>query len=167
METVYKLSERSLPKTNGLDRYFNGALKRGFDILAAFAGLLLLSPVFLLITLLLKREGPACVFYRGTRAGRAGKPFEILKFRTMYERPENHTGPRVTARDDARITPLGHWLRDTKLNELPQLWNVLIGDMSMVGPRPEEYDIAMKWPKDAPAEILSVRPGITSPGSII
>ncbi|MGB8983004.1 MAG: sugar transferase [Anaerolineales bacterium] len=167
METVYKLSERSLPKTNGLDRFFNGALKRGFDILAAFAGLLLLSPVFLLITVLLKRESSGPIFYRGRRAGQGGKCFEILKFRTMHERPENHKGPRVTARDDARITPLGHWLRDTKLNELPQLWNVLIGDMSMVGPRPEDYDIALKWPKDAQQEVLSVRPGITSPASII
>ncbi len=96
-----------------------------------------------------------------------GKGFGILKFRTMYERAESYAGPRVTGKQDRRITPLGQWLRNTKLNELPQLWNVLIGEMSLVGPRPEDPEIVKTWPADARKEILSVRPGITSPASIL
>ena len=111
-------------------------IKRAFDILASGLGLLLLSPFLLPVALILRRESPGPILYRGPRLGRGGKPFNILKFRTMYERPETYNGPRLTARGDDRITPLGHWLRGTKLNELPQLWNVLVGDMSMVGPRP-------------------------------
>jgi lipopolysaccharide/colanic/teichoic acid biosynthesis glycosyltransferase len=99
--------------------------------------------------------------------GRNEKPFRILKFRTMYEAPASYAGPSVTASGDTRITPLGHWLRDTKINELPQLWNVLVGDMSFVGPRPEDVGIARKWDRDTRREILSVRPGITSPASIV
>ncbi len=142
-------------------------LKRAFDLLVAALGLLLLSPVFLLIALLIKRESPGPVFYRGPRLGYKGRTFGILKFRTMYERPESYQGPRVTGEGDPRITPLGHWLRDTKINELPQLWNVLVGEMSLVGPRPEDPQIAAGWTAESRAEILSVRPGITSPASIL
>lgn len=141
--------------------------KRCFDILVTALGLVVLSPVFLLIALLIRRDSPGPVFYRGPRTGRNGKPFLILKFRTMYERPESYSGARVTARDDDRITRLGHWLRDTKLNELPQLWNVLKGDMSLVGPRPEDPNITANWPANARREILSVAPGITSPASVL
>jgi hypothetical protein len=84
----------------------------------------------------------------------------------MSECAASYAGPKITADGDGRITPLGKWLRNTKLNELPQLWNVLIGEMSLVGPRPEDPDFAAKWPADARREILSVRPGITSPASI-
>jgi hypothetical protein len=84
----------------------------------------------------------------------------------MYERPESYQGPRITGSQDDRITPLGHWLRDTKLNELPQLWNVFIGDMSLVGPRPEDPQVFQSYPADYRRDILSVRPGITSPASI-
>jgi lipopolysaccharide/colanic/teichoic acid biosynthesis glycosyltransferase len=152
---------------SNLRAWFSRLGKRGFDVALSALGLLILSPVFLFIAIVIKRESPGPIFYGGRRAGRNRKPFLIWKFRTMCESPESHAGPRVTASDDSRITPLGHWLRDTKINELPQLWNVLVGDMSMVGPRPEDYDIAMKWPEDAKSEILSVRPGITSPASII
>ncbi len=141
--------------------------KRAFDLLVAALGLVLLSPVFLLIAYLIRRESPGPVFYRGPRLGYRGKTFSILKFRTMYERPESYQGPRVTGEGDPRITPLGHWLRDTKINELPQLWNVLMGDMSLVGPRPEDPQIAAGWTAEVRAEILSVRPGITSPASIL
>jgi hypothetical protein len=85
----------------------------------------------------------------------------------MRECPASYDGPPVTAKDDERITPLGKWLRDTKLNELPQLWNVLIGEMSLVGPRPEDPEIAATWPEEARYEILSVRPGITSPATVL
>jgi lipopolysaccharide/colanic/teichoic acid biosynthesis glycosyltransferase len=141
--------------------------KRAFDILASSLGLILLSPFLLPVVILLRRESPGPILYRGPRLGRGGKPFNILKFRTMYERPETYNGPRLTAKGDDRITPLGHWLRGTKLNELPQLWNVLVGEMSLVGPRPEDPAIANTWPADARAEILSMRPGITSPASVL
>jgi len=167
LETTYKVSKTGIGRVSSFEINLKSASKRVFDIFVAIVGLLLLAPIFLIIVMLLKRESPGPVFYRGKRAGRGGRPFKILKFRTMYERPESYQGPRVTARDDDRITPLGHWLRDTKINELPQLINVLIGDMSMVGPRPEDFEIAMKWPEEAKHEILSVRPGITSPASII
>jgi lipopolysaccharide/colanic/teichoic acid biosynthesis glycosyltransferase len=149
--------------TYHLDRCF----KRAFDIIAAFGGLVFLSPLFLWIGLLIKRESSGSIFYRGPRVGKNGQPFGILKFRTMYECDASYQGPRVTARGDDRITPLGQWLRDTKLNELPQLWNVLMGEMSLVGPRPEDPELAKTWPRGARLEILSVRPGMTSPASIL
>ena len=152
-----------------LDRWstaLNAAVKRGMDIFFSTLGLLLLSPFFMLVALKLKREEPGPVFYRGPRLGKDGVPFGIIKFRTMYERAESYQGERITACDDKRITPTGHWLRDTKLNELPQLWNVLVGEMSLVGPRPEDPEFAKKWPPELREEILSVRPGITSPASI-
>ena len=142
-------------------------LKRLADLILSGAGLLILSPFFGLIAILIKREGPGPVFYRGPRSGRFGREFGILKFRTMTETAESYNGPRITAKDDKRITSLGKWLRDTKLNELPQLWNVLVGDMSLVGPRPEDPEIVKSWPEDARREILSIRPGITSPASEI
>jgi len=143
------------------------ALKRAFDVLAAGLGLLFLSPFFLLLALLIKRDSPGPVFYRGLRVGRGGRNFQMLKFRTMNEGPENQNGLCVTAQDDPRITPLGRWLRETKWNELPQLWNVLKGEMSLVGPRPEDPQIVTSWPEEMRREILSVRPGITSPASVI
>jgi lipopolysaccharide/colanic/teichoic acid biosynthesis glycosyltransferase len=141
-------------------------MKRIFDIFISVLGLLILSPVFAIIAVSIKRSSPGPVFYRGPRTGRRGKVFQILKFRTMYERLESYNGPRITAGDDERITPSGRWLRGSKLNELPQLWNVLKGDMSLVGPRPEDPDLVANWPEDARQEILSVRPGITSPASV-
>jgi diguanylate cyclase (GGDEF)-like protein len=141
--------------------------KRVFDFIMALIGLIILAPVFAYVAILIKRDSPGPVFFWGSRMGKGGKPFKMLKFRTMYERAESYQGPPVTANGDSRITPLGQWLRDTKINELPQLWNVLIGEMSLVGPRPEDVEIAKSWPKDAFEEILSVRPGITSPASIL
>ncbi len=130
-------------------------------------GLLLISPLLALLALWIKRDSPGPVFYRGPRVGRGGKTFYILKFRTMYERPASYAGPRLTAKDDPRITPIGHWLRDTKLNELPQLWNVLKGEMSLVGPRPEDPEIAKSWSPEVREELIKVRPGITSPASVL
>ncbi len=140
--------------------------KRAFDIAVSLTVLILLAPFFLLFALAIKRDSPGPVFYRGRRIGLGGKEFSILKFRTMYEDPKSYAGPKVTAHDDDRITALGRWLRDTKINEFPQFWNVLKGDMSMVGPRPEDPDIVASWPREAYNEILSVRPGITSPASV-
>lgn len=141
-------------------------LKRGLDIVFSLLALILLSPFFALLAIGIKRTSPGPVFYRGVRVGRNRKPFQILKFRTMYECPESYAGPRVTAHDDPRVTPLGRWLRDTKMNELPQFWNVLKGEMSLVGPRPEDPQLVATWPEPAATDILSMRPGITSPASV-
>jgi len=140
--------------------------KRLFDVLASLVGMILLSPFFALIAMGIKRDSPGSIFYRGPRMGRGGKTFLIYKFRTMYEDARSRQGPRVTAKDDPRITPFGKWLRDTKLNELPQLMNVVKGDMSLVGPRPEDPQIAAAWPEELRNEVLSVRPGVTSPASV-
>jgi len=148
-------------------RTLNRLVKRTFDIFVSLFGIIFLSPLLAIIAILIKRESPGPVFYGGWRMGKGGKPFRIWKFRTMYEVSASYAGPKITAAGDARITSFGHWLRDTKVNELPQLWNALIGDMSFVGPRPEDVQIANKWSADARREILSVRPGITSPASIV
>ena len=150
-----------------LRTWTSNAVKRGFDIIISGFGLLILSPLFLYIAILIKRDSAGPVFYRGPRLGRGGRPFGILKFRTMREEAASYEGPPITAEDDGRITPLGKWLRDSKVNELPQLWNVLMGEMSLVGPRPEDPVLAETWPRKVRAEILSVRPGITSPSSVL
>ena len=147
--------------------WYSITAKRLMDILVALWGLILLSPVFLFLGMLIKRDSPGPVFYWGRRMGKGGRVFQILKFRTMREEESSYAGPSITGCNDKRITPLGQWLRDTKLNELPQLWNVLVGEMSLVGPRPEDPNIAKTWPKSLRDEILSVRPGITSPTSIL
>jgi lipopolysaccharide/colanic/teichoic acid biosynthesis glycosyltransferase len=137
------------------------------DILASTLGLVCLSPFFALIAILIRLDSPGPVFYRGPRLGKGGKTFSMLKFRSMYERPESYEGPPVTGQDDQRITPLGQFLRNAKINELPQLWNVLKGEMSLVGPRPEDPKLAEEWPEDVRNELLSVRPGVTSPASVV
>jgi len=167
METV---SEKLLTELDAepfsSQAWWSWFIKRAFDITVSVIGLLFLGPLFVIIAVLIKRDSAGPIFYRGLRLGRGGKPFGILKFRTMRDCLESHQGPRITAQGDARITSLGRWLRDTKLNELPQLWNVLVGEMSLVGPRPEDPEFVATWSEDAYREILSVRPGITSPASI-
>ena len=145
----------------------DNTLRRSIDISASILGFILLSPVFLLLAVMIQRDSPGPVFFKGQRLGKKGKLFKILKFRTMYERPESYAGPCLTGACDNRITPLGSWLRETKLNELPQLWNVLIGEMSLVGPRPEDPQLAEEWTPEIREQLLAVRPGITSPASII
>ena len=140
--------------------------KRLFDIIVSTTGLILFSPVFAAVSLYIRRISSDPVFYHGPRIGRWGKKFSILKFTTMAECADSEDGPRVTATDDPRITPGGRWLRATKLNELPQLWNVLKGEMSLVGPRPEDPEIVATWTETERQTILSIRPGITSPASI-
>lgn len=150
-----------------LRRRLDDLFKRLLDVLVSGVGLFLLSPAFLLIGLWIRRDSPGPAFYRGKRTGLGGKTFDILKFRTMHETPESYQGPRVTALDDPRVTKAGQWLRETKFNELPQFWNVLKGEMSLVGPRPEDPEITNTWPEEARLEVLSVRPGITSPASVL
>ena len=158
-QTYTKLRPDAPPvNLSSVYRFWRDIPKRIFDFTMAFVGLLILAPVFAYIAILIKRDSPGPAFYWGPRMGRNGRAFTMLKFRTMYERPESYQGPSITAQDDNRITPLGAWLRYTKINELPQLWNVLKGDMSLVGPRPEDVKIAENWPQDAKNEILMVRP---------
>jgi lipopolysaccharide/colanic/teichoic acid biosynthesis glycosyltransferase len=142
-------------------------IKRLVDILGSAVGLLILSPFFIYTAVRIPLDSPGPVLFHGKRAGKNGNPFWILKFRTMYETPESYNGSPITTNGDDRLTRFGAWLNHTKINEIPQLWNVFKGDMSFVGPRPEDYDIAMEWPKEIRDEILSVRPGITSPASVI
>ncbi len=147
--------------------WIKSGLKRLFDIVLSFLGLVFLSPVFAVLAVAIVRDTPGPVFFRGRRKGRGGKEFRILKFRTMRADADNEDGPKVTACDDPRITLFGHWLRATKLNELPQLWNVLTGTMSLVGPRPEDPDLARDWPEEVQKCVFAVRPGVTSPASIL
>lgn len=160
-------SLKSKEKNNSLAIKLENFARRAIDIIVSTLGLLVLSPLFGYVAYRLKKDSPGPLFYRGARAGRGGGTFRILKFRTMYEDERSYNGPRITANGDTRITPFGKFLRDTKLNELPQLWNVLKGEMSLVGPRPEDPEIAATWPADVRQLILSVRPGITSPASVL
>jgi lipopolysaccharide/colanic/teichoic acid biosynthesis glycosyltransferase len=150
-----------------ISQLLGDAVKRCFDIVSSLTAIIILSPFLFLLYYLIKRDSPGPLFFRGLRIGKDGKTFKILKFRTMYECPESYAGPPLTCKDDARITPLGRWLRDTKMNEMPQLWNVLKGEMSIVGPRPEDPQMAAEWEKEVKEEIFSIRPGITSPASIL
>ena len=141
-------------------------LKRPLDIFSSFVGLLIMLPIFGVIAVAIKRDSEGPVLFAGERIGRGGKAFKILKFRTMSDTLEAHDGPRITAQDDPRITRLGRFLRDSKLNELPQLINVLKGEMSLVGPRPEDPTFVDHYSEEQ-REVLSVRPGITSLASVI
>lgn len=142
--------------------------KRLFDIIGAVVGLILLSPLYLIIFLGLKLtcKGPA--FFVQERIGKGGKPFEIYKFRTMIVNNENNGVPLLTEADDERLTKFGKWLRSHHLDELPQLWNVLKGDMSFVGYRPERQYFINQIMALRPdyAELYQIRPGITSEATI-
>ena len=139
-------------------------MKRLFDILVSFTGLIVLSPIISPIALLVKLSSPGPAFYRGMRVGRYGKPFRILKFRTLVVDAER-IGGSSTPEDDPRITTVGRFLRKYKLDELPQLINVLKGDMSFVGPRPQ-VPWAVELYTEEEKALLSVRPGITDYASI-
>jgi lipopolysaccharide/colanic/teichoic acid biosynthesis glycosyltransferase len=139
-------------------------LKRTFDIVASFFGLVVFSPLLLFIAIWIKLDSPGPVFYRGRRAGKDGKPFGIFKFRSMVVNADKIGGPS-TSGDDPRVTRSGRFVRKCKLDEISQLINVLRGDMSMVGPRPEIVAKAEKFDAEA-RKTLAVRPGITDWASI-
>lgn len=140
-------------------------LKRTFDLVLSFAGLLLLSPMLVLIALLIKRDSPGPVFFRQERIGLHGTPFRIHKFRTMTVAPPGNA-MQITVGQDARITKIGAFLRHYKIDELPQLIDVLQGTMSLVGPRPEVPKYVAMYPEPTKSIVLSVRPGITDLASI-
>jgi lipopolysaccharide/colanic/teichoic acid biosynthesis glycosyltransferase len=139
-------------------------IKRAFDILVAAAGLIVLLPIMAVVAALIKRDSKGPVFFKQARIGRNFRPFRILKFRTMRENAER-TGSFVTIGDDPRITRIGRVLRKLKIDEVPQLINVLKGEMSFVGPRPEVPQFVEMFRRDY-AEILTVRPGITDLASL-
>lgn len=139
-------------------------MKRFIDLILALFGLVLLSPLLLALSLLILVTMGWPVFFRQKRIGRNAVPFRIIKFRSMIKDAAAR-GPVVTVGGDPRITPLGRFLRKTKLDELPQLLNVLRGDMSLVGPRPEVPKYVAMY-NDDQLRVLSVRPGLTDPASL-
>jgi lipopolysaccharide/colanic/teichoic acid biosynthesis glycosyltransferase len=140
------------------------AMKRSFDFVVALMALVIVSPVLMTLALIIKRGSEGPVFYRGVRIGRYGVPFRIFKFRTMVINAEK-LGGSATAEDDPRITPIGRFIRRNKLDEFPQFMNVLVGDMSLVGPRPEVKKYVDMYTNEEKA-ILDLRPGITDWASI-
>lgn len=138
------------------------ACKRAFDILCSFLGLTVLSPVLLVVSVLVAVTSPGGVFFRQERIGKDGRPFRIFKFRSMRK---DNAGLKITTGNDSRITPVGRFLRKSKIDELPQLINVLVGDMSFVGPRPEVADYVNLY-TPYQRQVLLVRPGITGLASI-
>lgn len=152
----------------GRINFFGGshkeAAKRIFDIALCLVGLVFLAPFFVIVAALVKLDSKGPVFYRGLRMGRYGRPFRIFKFRTMVTNAEQ-IGGGSTAKDDPRVTRMGRILRKHKLDELPQLLNVLKGEMSVVGPRPELVQYARLYAGEEQL-ILTVRPGITDYASL-
>lgn len=137
-------------------------LKRSFDILSSLLGLILLIPLFIVVSILIKVDSKGPIFFSQERIGKDFKPFRIFKFRTMVQ---TKSGPLITTANDLRITRVGKYLRRYKIDELPQLLNVLKGDMSLVGPRPEVKRYVDLFKSDY-RKILTVRPGITDPASL-
>lgn len=138
--------------------------KRIFDILASILGLIILFPLFILIALAIRLDSKGSIFYRARRVGRYGKEFRLYKFRSMVVDADKH-GSGITSAHDKRITSVGRFLRRTKLDETPQLINVLCGDMSLVGPRPEDPHYVQFYTLEQ-RTILQYRPGITSMASL-
>jgi lipopolysaccharide/colanic/teichoic acid biosynthesis glycosyltransferase len=143
------------------------SVKRFFDIVISLISLVLLSPFLFYFMIQIKRDSKGPVFYRQERIGRLGRPFKILKFRTMYLGAENGT-PKLSSANDDRITQIGRTLRKYRIDEIPQFWNILKGDMSLVGPRPERRYYINRIIEEAPYYCLlyKIRPGLTSWGPI-
>lgn len=139
-------------------------MKRLFDIVFSLVGLIIISPIFILLSLIIVLDSQGGIFFRGVRVGRYGNDFRIFKFRSMVKDAEGK-GKWNVGDNDSRITRIGHFLRKSKLDELPQLINVLIGDMSFVGPRPElRYYVDMYTERER--RILEMKPGITDWASV-
>lgn len=148
-----------------LNRRLYSWTKRLFDVVFAICALLVAAPLIAFGAVAVKLSSPGPIFYRAKRAGLEGRPFDMLKLRTMYvgtDMPDR----KVTAAQDNRITPVGRWLRKFKIDELPQFWNVLWGDMSVIGPRPEDCEIVTQFFTLEQWRTLDVRPGIASPADV-
>lgn len=142
-------------------------IKRAFDVVVSLAMLILLLPTYIILAIAIKLTSKGDVFYKQERIGLHGVPFHIIKFRTMTQNAEGDI-PKLTSDDDPRITPLGKWMRKYRIDELPQFWNILRGDMSIVGPRPERRYFINQIEEKAPyyCMIYKIRPGLTSWGPI-
>lgn len=143
--------------------YINMLLKRTYDILLSFIGLITASPLLLIISLLIKLESKGPILFKQERVGKNGKSFHIYKFRSMFNNAETNTGPIMSFKGDCRVTRFGKIIRKTRLDELPQLWNVFKGEMSFVGPRPERPMFVEKFKNNIPfyTQRFSLRPGVT------
>ena len=151
---------RSLSVQSPLGRLVKG----GLDLGLAVAGLVVLAPLLLLVGIVVRLDSPGPALFAQERIGRGGRPFRMWKYRTMVHGAER-LGPGITVAEDQRVTRVGRWLRQTKLDELPQLLNVLLGDMSLVGPRPElGHYVALYSPEER--AVLALRPGITDPATL-
>jgi lipopolysaccharide/colanic/teichoic acid biosynthesis glycosyltransferase len=153
-----------MPSLTLLSRPGQSDLTRWLDVSVSVLALILLSPVILAIGLAIRLDSPGPVLYRARRVGQDGRPFTLYKFRSMFVDAAER-GPRLTRKFDPRVTRVGRVLRRAKLDELPQLFNTVNGDMSLVGPRPEDPDYVMSYSPDQ-LEVLRVRPGLTSPATI-
>jgi lipopolysaccharide/colanic/teichoic acid biosynthesis glycosyltransferase len=142
-------------------------MQRLFDVFFASLALLVLSPMLLPIAAVLRMTGEGEIFFPQNRVGRHGKSFKLYKFATMLKNSPSIGTGTVTLKDDPRILPVGKFLRKTKINELPQLLNILEGSMSLIGPRPQTQRCFDAFPKDSQTAILSVRPGLSGIGSIV
>ena len=142
-------------------------MKRLFDIISSGLVMLAFLPIGLLLAILLRFTGEGEIFYRQKRIGRNGKTFEVLKFATMLKDSPNLGTGTITQKNDPRVLPMGGFLRKMKLNEVPQLWNIFVGDMSVVGPRPLTKETRDYIPSDILDEIQDVQPGLTGIGSIV
>lgn len=140
-------------------------MKRLFDLAIVIPSLVILSPLLLIVAVCVKLDSSGPALFRQRRVGRGGRVFQILKFRTMVA-GDDARGPHFTVSSDPRITRMGRWLRRYKLDELPQLMNVLAGEMSLVGPRPQVETIVEHYPAEVHHIVFSVRPGITDPATI-
>ena len=139
-------------------------IKRLFDIISSVIGLSIVSPIFLFVVFLIKKESPGPIFYKAQRIGKKGKPFSMYKFRTMVENADK-IGGSSTPNDDPRLTKIGLFLKKYQLDELPQLFNVLKGDMSIVGPRPQvSWAVQLYTPEEK--QVLSMLPGLTDWASL-
>ncbi len=138
--------------------------KRGLDVTVSAMVLVVVSPLLLIVAILIRISSPGPIFYRAKRIGKAGRPFLLYKFRSMLMDADK-IGPGITIAQDMRVTRVGRFLRSSKLDEFPQFFNVLLGDMSLVGPRPEDPRyVALYTPEQC--HVLDTRPGITSPASV-
>ena len=142
-------------------------MRRLADIFFSGLALLLLAPLFLLTMLVLRFTGEGEVFYTQPRVGKNGEMFGLFKFVTMLKNSENMGTGTITVKDDPRVLPVGKFLRKTKINELPQLLNIFLGHMSMIGPRPQDKRCFDAFPEESQSEIIKVRPGLSGIGSIV
>jgi len=163
--TIY--SSPLIKISNGLMPAWQEKVKRILDVSVSLFSLILFSPVFVLLSVLIRKGSKGPVIYKQERIGRFGEPFTIYKFRSMVNNAETN-GPELSGSDDPRITPIGNFMRRTHLDEIPQFYNVLKGDMSLVGPRPERQYFIDKIIERAPhyTQLLKIRPGITSWGQV-